>query len=219
MSSDSSYIVVGSGNRVNFFVNLQLIQDTIKIAKETIAIAGLKGLNVTYPESLLPQAEQSFNHGDYKKAKKLASNAKIYAFEIEAESMQSSFVVSEANAIIEQEKAKGFDAGAAENLLIQAKQALYNRDHINALQLANQSKALAFDIDGDGVPNSDDFAPSINNSYIYSSAAIFLVGSVIALRTHQRLANERRKLKERERESKERMKQEILAKIDEITKR
>jgi hypothetical protein len=117
--------------------------------------------------------------------------------------------------IITSEKSKGFNVAAAESLFFRSEQVFKAGDYSTAKNLAEQAKANALDIDSDGVLNETDFAPTVNNNYIYSGVAILFVGSVIALRRHQHLANERKR-KERERESNERMKREILDKIEDV---
>ncbi len=138
--------------------------------------------------------------------------------------------IKEATSAIELEKSNGFDVGDAEKILTQTKKALKESDYLSILKLANQSKSLAFDIDGDGIPNNSDFAPSINNNYIYSVTAIFMIGSVIAIRTglkqrknqeleRQRFTAERQRKEEEVRMQIETQKQIILDMIDEATKK
>lgn len=220
VSSDGSYIAFGSSDKkLYFLVELErfsygLIEET----KRIIEVEKAKGFNLSGAITLISEAEQAFSIGIYAKAKELAKQAKDKAETIGEKGIPAKEAIDEAKSAISQEKAKGFNVIEAESMFEAARRGFNANDFSGAKYSAERAKSFALDIDQDGLPNSEDFAPNINNYYIYSGAAILLVGSVIALRTHQRLANEKHKRKERERESKERMKQIILEKIEEVTK-
>ena len=59
-------------------------------------------------------------------------------------------------------------------MLSQAEQAFSAGDYAEARDLAYRAKALALDIDQDGVPNDSDFAPTINNIYVYGAGAVLV---------------------------------------------
>ncbi len=72
------------------------------------------------------------------------------------------------------EEAKGFNVAKAERLLTQAKEAFEARDYQISRKLKLEAGQLALDIDEDGVPNIDDFAPGVNNRYIYLGGSVCL---------------------------------------------
>lgn len=234
ISSDGSYIVAGSQDKkVYFFVSKKMLaQIAISAAIEHIESAKSNNFYIVEPESYLFQADQEFKAGNYSKAKSLAEQANALAETISRESTPVKIAIDISKSTISQEKAKGFKVDKAESILLQAEQSFKIGNYSIATNFANQSKALALDMDSDGIPNDYDFASSINNYYIYSGVVIFLVGSVITIRASlkrreklrlegQRLSEEQqRREKEiigQEKESRlrlEKIKLEILCKIE-----
>jgi hypothetical protein len=187
-----------------------------------------RGFNVGEAESILSQAEDAFNSGDYSKATDLAEEAKSKAESIGMEASAATTAVNKAESIIFHERHRGFNVSEAESILSQAEDAFNSGDYSRASELADQAKPIALDIDGDGTPNNADFAPDINNYLIYAGVA-FLVGLVVVsiaglkIREGRRLERqrreeERRRIEEEEKQRKEKMKQDILDVIEEVTR-
>ena len=85
-----------------------------------------------------------------------------------------------AAATIAEEKSKGFNVAAAEDMLARAQRCLEEADYACAFELASMATRLAEDIDQDGVVNDRDFAPTIKNIYIYIGAPILILCLAIA---------------------------------------
>lgn len=191
-----------------------------------------EGYNVVKAEDILSQAQIAFEARNYSEALKLAKQAKAKAEAIPNEAKQAKNAIEEAKLTIK--KSTGFTIIEAESLVSQAQIAFEAGDYLEAYSLAEKAYSL-YDIDKDGILNTEDFAPTINNYYIYSGVVIFLFVSLMTLKAalkrrekfrfeHEIKKQEYRKTEERkpERGSQadiERMKQEILDKIYEVTKK
>jgi len=51
-------------------------------------------------------------------------------------------------------------------------QPLTKGEYSKAKELAKKASSIALDIDQDGILNEEDFAPTINNNYIYTGVAV-----------------------------------------------
>jgi len=147
------------------------------IAEGRTAISNLKsdGLVATSAESLLSSAEGAFNSGDYDQAEELAKSATVTAQTIYSEASDARSSISMARLAISTEESNGFSSAEAESLFSKAENAFDSGDYEAATELADSSYALIIDVDRDGVVNEHDFAPSINNNYIYAGAAAFVI--------------------------------------------
>ena len=67
---------------------------------------------------------------------------------------------------------RGYDESEAEKILKMAEEELKNKNYGLAEMYANKAYSYSIDIDHDGVENEKDFAPTINNNYIYFGAVI-----------------------------------------------
>jgi hypothetical protein len=217
VSSDGSYIAAGSRDyKVYFFVSSKLVaQNAINVSVEIISQMKSKGFNVAEADFLLSQAEQSFKSSNYEQAESLAEQAKVKAEEIGRKATPAKTAIDEAQNLISQEKGKGFNVDEAEVMLEAAFKSFNTNDYFNAKELAIQARSLAIDIDQDGVPNSEDFAPTINNTYIYAGVFVFVLGLFPALKGAKWYLDKKRI--ERERFEKE--KAEIIAMIEEVVKK
>jgi hypothetical protein len=92
--------------------------------------------------------------------------------------IQAAVALSEQN--IGKQKSLGFDTSGAKLILGKYESAFASGDYLNALIFAQQTNNLALDIDDDGIPNQEDFAPSIKNNYIYIGGSIFIVIMLIS---------------------------------------
>ena len=148
----------------------------INQARLTISTVKSKGFIVTDAEALLSSAESAFNGGNYEEAESLGQSASVAAEEINLHASEASSSLSKARVAISNENERGFKNKASEELLSQAQDAYDSGIYEQAKELADESYHLAIDVDRDGVANKDDFAPHINNNYIYASAsAVFLM--------------------------------------------
>ncbi|GEM_PF-3346874 len=152
VSSDGSYIAAGSRDNNTYFFNREgkLIW-SYKTGKD------VKSVSVSSDGSYI--AAGSGDNNVY-----FFDNLKVFAED----------GIREAKKTIESEKAKGFNMAKAEALLFQAEQALSTGKYEIAKELVNQAMSIAIDIDGDGVLNSFDFAPTINNNYIYIGGVVLI---------------------------------------------
>lgn len=184
-------------------------RNSINESMSVVSHEKLNGVNLTHIEILVSQAKQELDYGDVIKAKYFADQASTFAKQV----AESKNAIDEAIFIISQEKMKGFQLASIDNLIFQANHSFYDGDYSTAKYLAEQAKEKALDIDGDGVSNDYDFAPAINNYYIYSGFALFLIGSVLTFKTVRRMKEklkiERQRLAEkRQREEEEKKRQE-----------
>ncbi|MBW9221984.1 hypothetical protein KKP97_02940 [Methanothermococcus sp. SCGC AD-155-C09] len=171
-------------------------EKTIEDTKSTISQIKSK-YNIKEAESLLSQAEEAFNKGDYSKAKELALNAKDTAIKIKEKAQTVDGIIKDAKSTISQIKSK-YNIKEAESLLSQAEEAFNKGDYSKAKKTALEAKSLALDIDQDSIPNEEDFAPYINNYYIYSIIiAIILILAVNYYTSRKRKKEyDERKMKE-----------------------
>ncbi len=121
--------------------------------------------------------------------------------------------IDEARQAVNKAKSMGFSPSKAESILYQAKQEFSDGNYERAVELAKQAYQLAIDIDQDGVPNENDFAPEIPNNYIYAGSGIGFV-ALIAVYSINRI-RVKRKL---ERERYEIEKAEIIREMEELLK-
>lgn len=146
----------------------------VQEVRELVSSEETKDFDLSSAESLLSQAEESLIEGNYEEAFENADKAQKIVLSIE----DASNFIQEVFILVEAEKLKGFDMSPAESLLSQAEKALSSGgDFERALELSNQAKFLVPDLDRDGVPNENDFAPSINNNYLYGGvgASLFII--------------------------------------------
>jgi len=119
--------------------------------------------------------------------------------------------IQKAEKAIQQAELLGLNPSAAKKLISQAKHEFSEGRYNQALKLANQSYFHAIDIDGDGITNNKDFAPTIPNNYIYISASCITTAiTLIFLRIE---LNRRRRKREYETKKKE-----VINKIEKIIK-
>ncbi len=97
---------------------------------------------------------------------------KVYLF-VSVHAVQ--VIIENAKEAISSVREKGYNVKEAESLLSQAEQAFSAGDYAEARELAYRAKALALDIDQDGVPNDSDFAPTIKNIYVYGAVAVLVI--------------------------------------------
>jgi len=195
----------------------QSAENTIAEAKSVISQEKLNGLDTAKAETLLSQAEQAYSIGDYNRAIGLAEEAKAKAEATTEDAQSAENTIAEAKSVISQEKLNGLDMAKAEALLSQAEQAYSIGDYSRAFELAEEAKTLALDIDSDGIPNDSDFAPTIKNVNIYAGAAVLLVVLAVVTRSGLKWSGRRRIKRQEEKRSREKMKQDILDKIEEVT--
>jgi|GEM_PF-543421 len=118
-------------------------KNAVEDAKSTIHNKESKGI---YLESLLFQAEQAFNSGDYSNAESLAEQAKEEAEEIDKNANDANSAIVKAKSAIAQEKSRGFAVAEAEGVLSRAENAFSNGDYLTAKSLAEKAYFLALDI-------------------------------------------------------------------------
>jgi len=122
----------------------------------------------------LTKAEQSFKTGNYNEAKKFAelaieltTLAKNKSTKFNEEYLTAENTIRKAEKAIQEEESLGFDVREAKSLLYQARKLFNNGKYTEAKNLAERAYSMAVDIDQDGIPNRDDFAPLVNNNLLY----------------------------------------------------
>lgn len=186
-----------------------MILKAIEEAKSTISQIKLK-YNVSEAESILSEAEEAFNRGEYLKAKEFALKAKQKAIEIKKIAQPAEKAIEEAKSIISQIKPK-YNVKEAESLLSQAEEAFKAGKYKEAYSYALKAKSFALDIDQDGVPNEVDFAPYINNYYIYASGVAIMLILVFSGKKYYTY-------RKRKKEELEWEKSEIISQLEELLK-
>ncbi|MCK4823294.1 PQQ-binding-like beta-propeller repeat protein, partial [bacterium] len=90
--------------------------------------------------------------------------------------------------------AKGIsaDTSEAESLLQQARDKMWNGEYTLAMSYAKKAEALVFDVDNDGVPNNEDFAPITPNNYVYGGVVFSLISLVVGINTTRKVRLNRR---------------------------
>ena len=236
VSPDGSYVAAGSGVNVYLFVNPEKhSSNAIKEVKKAVELGKSKGFNMAEAETMLSNAEDAFGTGNYAKASELADAAKASAESIAKRVSSAENAINEVESVIHQEESKGFNLVEAKSLLSHAKEAFSTGNYTKASELAENAKTQALDIDQDGVTNEEDFAPTIENIYIYTGAVILLIGSVVTIRVgskwwerfkiesqrkeqkRRRVEEEKRRTEEAESRRREAMKQNVLDMIEEVT--
>ena len=178
ISSDGEYIAAGSNDRnVYLFVSLHQYQKQIDEAKATISQIKSK-YNVEEAETLLSQAESAFNEKDYSKAGELALKAKEKAIEIGKQAEEVEEAMEEAKKTISEESS--YNVQEAKITISKSESAFKAGKYDEAHSYALKAKSLALDIDQDGIPNREDFAPYIKNEYIYASGITILLVSAFS---------------------------------------
>ena len=181
ITPNGEYIAVGSYYKgytrrgvVYLFASEHAVHVIIEEARNVILSEKSRGYNMQEAESLLTQAKNEFKAGDYSIANKLALKAKEKALQIAKQAELSKKAMEEARNTVLSEKNKGYNIHEAESLLSQAEEAFDAGDYKKAKEMAENAKALALDIDQDGVPNDSDFAPTIKNIYVYGAGAVLV---------------------------------------------
>jgi hypothetical protein len=116
---------------------------------------------------------------------------------------------------VNKEMAKGYEVYKCLELTAQSEASFGAQSYKDAFESLVKAKNLALDIDGDGVPNESDFAPSFNNTYVYAGVSLLAIAVIIggSFGVSQHIRRRRSG-----REKIERQKAEIIKMIDKVTK-
>ncbi|MBT9165838.1 MAG: hypothetical protein DDT25_00500 [Chloroflexi bacterium] len=177
--------------------------EAIHAARASVEQERARRINLTSAEALLSRAEEAFQGGDYERARELALQVK----ELTPRIVQAGEAIHAARASVEQERAKGFHSARAEELLAQAEKAFEDGEYQSAGPLALRARSIALDIDGDGVRNEEDFAPTVHNTYIYIGGAAILASLALVTPLAVRRRRKRRADLERARQLEAELKQ------------
>ena len=192
ISSDGSYIVAGSrDNKVYLFDragNLLWSYETggdvwsVSMSSDGSCIAAGSYDHKVYLFERAGNLLWSYKTGDWVNSVSISSDGsyiaagsgddKVYLF---ASVHAVQVIIEEARNAILSEKDKGYNIHEAESLLSQAEEAFDAGDYKKAKEIAENARTLALDIDGDGVPNDSDFAPTIKNIYVYGAVAVLVI--------------------------------------------
>ena len=120
--------------------------------------------------------------------------SKVKAVKARVGLMEASSALAEASAYILDQKLKGYDVSQAEKYLSEAYLALNQANYERACKLAEKASKLAVDIDQDGIPNTSDPFPTVNNNLIYGGIGALIaavLGVVVALRKRASLPHQK----------------------------
>ena len=162
LSPDGNYIVYAAKNETHYtFIIINSGGEWEWVAKREVSSAAVS------------------SNADYVVA---ASYSKVYLFAKSsiAKIYKARKAIEAATTAISDEKSKGFIVTDAEDLLSRAKTMFDLGNYSMARIFAEQAYSLARDIDQDNVPNSEDFAPYINNNHIYAGVAGSFIVAVLA---------------------------------------
>jgi hypothetical protein len=127
-----------------------------------------------------------------------AGERDLWLIKVQSEEAWIAPVIEEIAKAIQTARAEGFDITEEESLLRQAEQVLEDGEHGRAFEIVRNISPLALDIDQDGALNHRDFAPTVNNNYIYGGAFAFVVMSLIGTTFYRRKRKAERKEIERQ---------------------
>lgn len=158
---------------------------SMNYAKSAINQGKLKGVILTRAESLYTQSENAYATGIYSKAKEFAEQARSSAIKISKEAEDASSLISKAKIAIYEEEYIYIDNTPIEyfleSTLTQSEKYFKEGNYSEAYLFAQRAYKVAIDIDQDGIPNRNDFAPTIKNIYIYTSIIIVILILVVLL--------------------------------------
>jgi hypothetical protein len=217
VSSNTSYLTTRDQEScftISSKVAATLFNDFNKATIEAANSEMAKGYNMTHPLELLTQSDQAFQDRLYQESLDLLLKARGLVVApglapIAYSNAQTALV--DAGQAITAGKSGGFDMARAEVSLAEAQQYFDDADYATALTVAQEATQQATDVDGDGVPNETDFAPTINNNLIYGGAAVLCAVAVGALLRALRRYSSRRRREEKEIEA---QKAEIISMIE-----
>jgi len=124
----------------------------------------------------------------------VAGSGNIYFF-VSVQTIEK--ILDDVKLIISQIKTK-YNVKKAEDILHQAEEAFKRGDYSKAGELTLKAKSLALDIDQDGIPNEEDFAPYVNNYYLYTSGAVIFLMSLYFGNKYYKYRKRRKKQLEKE---------------------
>lgn len=137
----------------------------------------------------LSKAEQNLKTGNYSEAKKFAeltlkfvNLAKNKSTEAKKEFLEAKDMIIKAEKAISESKSLGFDVEEAESLIYQAKKLLNEGKYKEARSSAERGYSIAVDIDQDGVSNTEDIIPYINNNILIVLLILLLIAISISLK-------------------------------------
>jgi len=158
---------------------------SINKANSTISQEKSKKVIIAEAEFLFTQSENVFKKGNYTKAKDLAEQARNKAIKTGKEANDAYLLINKIRtAISKDEYSYIFNKPIEtllESLLSQSGDAYKKGNYWEAYILAKKGYAIAIDVDQDGVPNKEDFIPTIKNTYIYISLNILFINFIIIL--------------------------------------
>jgi hypothetical protein len=130
-----------------------------------------KNITLEKENKLLESAKELYQNGEYIKAYQLANQAKDKTKVILHKAEEASSLLEEAKFSISTNLEKGFIQGQIKSDLndwVLKADSFYQKGMFSeARNVAGEALKLSSDVDRDGIYNEDDFAPFINNNYIY----------------------------------------------------
>lgn len=157
-------------------------REKIDMVKSMVSKASSEGFNISDVEVqyILSQADKAFLTGNYSDAIRLADAGGKKVEYNYVRGVEAKKKINTTKEAIEITRSQNLGVSNEESLLHQAEQAFSDGRYYEAIRLADQAYSIAFDMDQDGLPNTEDFLPAIPNNYIYAG---FGVGLVILITT------------------------------------
>jgi hypothetical protein len=172
-------------------------QTSLRDAKKAVVLQTSAGITVGDASVLMDQAQDAFDRGEYDRSKSLADQARLDAEDDGVAAARAWDAIQGAAQAIEQEASRAFVSDTAAATLQEARNAYDRGRYAAAEELATGAAGAAQDIDGDGVPNEEDFAPSLNNRMIYIAGPLALLALFAAVSSAVARAKRRRLLADR----------------------
>lgn len=135
------------------------------------------GYSMDETEALLLEAKDALNRGDYERALEITYQVENILTDLE----QMKFQFEEIKNELKAEELKGSNVEHANSLLSEAEENLYRGEYDRTDEILKKIRILPPDRDRDGIPDSTDLVPSINDFYLYMGGGVFLIGSMFTI--------------------------------------
>lgn len=160
----------------------------ISDAEKIISDLKATGVIVAPAESKLSEAKSAFDGGKYSDAERLANDAKTLANDANQNAKLASAAMKNAETSIKQAKSQGFAVFSAEELLVKAGAEYTDGNYQNALSLAQQASAAAFEAMSTGARNTQTQTYILTG--VIAASAAGAGGAAMYLRSRKRAAAE-----------------------------
>ncbi len=154
--------------------NVQSVNSTLVSLRE-------KGYYTGDAGTLLKKALDAIKLGNFDDAGNYITQANSTLIQLKEKGESTLEKINEAEKAIEDAEKQGLNPSSAKKLLQEAKEAMARGDYSRAVDLAGKAIDKANDVDGDGIPNSQDPFPTVNNYIVYGVIGTLLLVFMILL--------------------------------------